>query len=271
MALTPLQRDICRRLAARRLASGESYVAGGAALQEALAADRVSRDIDIFADTAEAVAAAWDGDREALKAVGYDVAVLRERPGYVEARVAHGRDAVRVEWAQDSAFRFFPLVEHPDFGLALHPFDLSTNKVLALVGRLEARDWIDVIECAEHLQPLGYLAWAAAGKDPGFTPQGILAAAGRSSRYTHAEIESLDFSGAVPNVADLSVRWHRHLRQADDICALLPPDCVGHAVLTQDGALFAGDPPDLTSALGRRALVFHPGRIRGAFPQLKTR
>ena len=33
------------------------------------------------------------------------------------------------------------LVEHPDFGLALHPFDLATNKVLALVGRLEACAW----------------------------------------------------------------------------------------------------------------------------------
>ena len=32
-------------------------------------------------------------------------------------------------------------------GLALHPFDLATNKVLALVGRLEARDWVDVLTC----------------------------------------------------------------------------------------------------------------------------
>jgi hypothetical protein len=64
-------------------------------------------------------------------------------------------------------FRFFPLVEHDDLGLTLHPFDLATNKVLALVGRPEARDWIDAIDCHERLQPLGYLAWAACGKEPG--------------------------------------------------------------------------------------------------------
>jgi hypothetical protein len=54
---------------------------------------------------------------------------------------------VLVQWARDSAFRFFPLVEHDIFGLTLHPFDLATNKLLALVGRREARDWIDIVEC----------------------------------------------------------------------------------------------------------------------------
>src|SRR5262245_44561303 len=33
-------------------------------------------------------------------------------------------------------YRFFPLLEHPDFGLTLHPFDLASNKVLGLAGRL---------------------------------------------------------------------------------------------------------------------------------------
>jgi hypothetical protein len=45
-----------------------------------------------------------------------------------------------MEWARDSAFRFFPLVENSELGLVLHPFDLAVNKVLALVGRGEARD-----------------------------------------------------------------------------------------------------------------------------------
>jgi len=48
-----------------------------------------------------------------------------------------------VEWARDSAFRFFPLIEHEELGATLHQFDLATNKVLALAGRLEVRDWVD--------------------------------------------------------------------------------------------------------------------------------
>ncbi len=55
MALTPLQRDVCRLLAAHRIASGESYVAGGAALNTLLGAPRASRDVDIFHDSDEAL------------------------------------------------------------------------------------------------------------------------------------------------------------------------------------------------------------------------
>ena len=138
MALTSLQRDVCRLLAAARRESGESYVAGGA----------------VFHDTAEAVARSWDRDRATLERSGYAVRTVRERPEYVEAVVSRQAQDLVVEWARDSAFRFSPLVEDDDLGLTLHPFDLATNKVLALVGRLEARDWIDVIDSHERLQPL---------------------------------------------------------------------------------------------------------------------
>ena len=42
MALTTLQRDVCRLLADNRIASGESYVAGGAALNELLSTSRLA-------------------------------------------------------------------------------------------------------------------------------------------------------------------------------------------------------------------------------------
>src|SRR5439155_15582863 len=131
MAITPFQRTLCCLLAETRIASGESYVAGGVALNEILAAPRRSRDIDLFHDTDAALQASWDADRALLEKNGFKVTVLRERPALVEARVASGRDVVVVEWARDSAYRFFPLVQHPELGLVLHPFDLATNKVLA--------------------------------------------------------------------------------------------------------------------------------------------
>lgn len=112
MALTDFQRHVCRILAGQRLASGESYVAGGNALNEALASSRVSRDIDLFHDTASALEASWTRDRAVLTGEGLSVRVLRERPALVEAEVAHHDDSVVVEWTRDSAFRFFPLVQH---------------------------------------------------------------------------------------------------------------------------------------------------------------
>ena len=48
-------------LAQARIRNGESYLAGGATLNELLQAPRVSRDIDMFHDTEEALAAARTG------------------------------------------------------------------------------------------------------------------------------------------------------------------------------------------------------------------
>jgi len=269
MALTRFQRTVCRLLADHRIASGESYVAGASALNELLDASRVSMDIDLFHDTDAALEASWEGDRRLLQAQGFAVRVVRERPFFVEAEVARGDETVLMQWARDSAYRFFPLVSHPDFGLTLHPFDLATNKVLALVGRLEVRDWVDLIHASERLQPLGYLAWAACGKDPGFSPAGILEQAGRSSSYSVAEVLALAFAAEPPDPAQLSRRWHSALAAAKRIVESLPPGEVGRCVLDREGTLYTGDAHALRGALDRGALVFHSGRIRGALPEIK--
>ncbi len=268
MAITPFQRRLCRLLAETRIASGESYVAGGVALNELLAAPRRSRDIDLFHDTDTALQASWDADRALLEKNGFDLRVLRERVGLVEARVSQGSDTVLIEWARDSAYRFFPLVRHADLGLVLHPFDLATNKVLALVGRLEPRDWVDVIECDARLQPLGYLAWAASGKDPGFSPKGILEEAARGSRYSAPEIQALDFGAEPPDPAALSRRWHSSLATARRIVDSLPFEEVGRCALTETGDLIRLDLAALLAALEQGRVRFHAGSIRGALPRV---
>ncbi len=169
MALTDYQRGILALLAARRIERQESYLAGGAALTAATASARLSRDIDLFHDTREALLSTWEDDRRILQSEGYDLDVKRQAPTFVEAFVRKDGSVVSVEWAVDSAFRFFPLVRGPESLPSLHPFDLATNKTLALIGRLEPRDWIDLIACHDRIQQLGFLCWAACGKDPGRT------------------------------------------------------------------------------------------------------
>jgi hypothetical protein len=193
--------------------------------------------------------------------------VAVERPSFIQATVQGRNESVVLEWARDSAFRFFPLVEHPDFGLTLHPFDLATNKVLALVGRLEVRDWIDVLQRDVRLQPLGYLAYAACGKDPGFTPGGILDHAARA-RYSAVEVAALVFGGAAPDAADLSRRWRRALALGRETVDALPAEAAGHCVLWRGGGLFRGELAELASALSAKEIRFHPGSIRGALPRL---
>ena len=271
MALTEFQRHICNLLARNRRAGGESYVAGGVALNELLGGRRISRDVDLFHDSDEALRATWDADRGLLESAGLQIDVLRERPGFVEARIRRKADTVLLEWSRDSAFRFFPLVENPEFGLVLHPFDLATNKVLALVGRLEVRDWIDLLQCDDRLQPLGYLAWAACGKDPGFGPLGILEEAARSGRYSAAEVRALEFDGPPPDIAALSRRWHQALAAAHEVIAALPSAAVGQAVLDDRGNLFRGSPDEIGQAVASKRIRFHEGAIRGVWPKVNGR
>ena len=117
MALTGFQQAICRLIAANRLEQGEAYVARGVALNLLTGGRRISRDIDLFHDTLEALDATWRADRKLLESHVYELRSIHERAGYVEAVVGRGPDTVLVQWTRDSAFRFFPLVEHEELGL----------------------------------------------------------------------------------------------------------------------------------------------------------
>jgi len=265
MAVTEFQSGILKLLAARRHAKGESYVAGGVALNLVLATPRRSRDIDLFHDTTEALADTWASDRAALRSAGYDVVVRREAESFIDAQVSMGDEGTAMQWTRDSAFRFFPLVEDSLMGLTLHPFDLATNKVLAMAGRSEVRDWVDVLNCDTRLQPLGYLVWAACGKDPGYNPMSLLAII-RRQHYSEAEVRTLDFEGRPPDAAALGRTWHNALDVAAAVSRLLPAEQVGTCVLSQQHELYRGDPESLAESIEQGGLFFHNGQIRGSWP-----
>ncbi|MBA4387233.1 MAG: hypothetical protein C0404_04585 [Verrucomicrobia bacterium] len=254
-------------MARRRLEDGESYVAGGVALNAAMNAARISRDIDLFHDTAEAVQTAWEADRRAFASAGFDVKAARQTEGFIEAMVSRGSETVMVQWTRDSAYRFFPLVMDEELGLVLHPFDLAVNKALALVGRLEVRDWIDIINSHDRIQNLGYLFWAACGKDPGYSPTLLVAEAGRSSHYSKEEVDALSFAGAAPDARALSCIWRDMLREAAEIVDLLPPEHVGTCVMDENGFLLKLGKTGLEEAMRLSRVRFHAGSLRGSLPR----
>lgn len=270
MALTDFQRRVCRLLAERRIASGEQYVAGGLALNEALGGTRISRDVDLFHDTDEALAVSSEADCEALAKAGFSIEWTRRLHGLVEVTLRDSADeALELQWVRDSAFRFFPLVMHAELGLMLHPFDLATNKVVALVGRVAVRDWVDILTCHERMSPLGCLAWAASGKDPGLGPLFIIDEASRTARYAAPEFDTLVFEGAPPDREQLGRLWRGALADARVMIDALPPAEVGRAILDGEGEPFRGDAPALASALASGMLRFHPGAIRGTLPTVR--
>ena len=100
---------------------------------------------------------------------------------------------------------------------------LALNLLLAL------RDWVDVINSHAKLQPLGYLMWAACGKDPGFSPGSLLAHARRTGRYSALELAQLQFEGDPSDAAALASDWHAMLTQAGEIIDTYPPSSLATA------------------------------------------
>jgi hypothetical protein len=270
LSATAYQRNVCKTIAANRIASGESYVAGGVALTSLLSAPRLSSDIDVFHEAAEAVASSYLVDRSALEHAGYTVELRADRVTFIDCTVSMDEESVILQWVYDSAYRFFPLQTHPDFGLTMHPFDLATNKVLALVGRLVVRDWVDVLQCNASLQPLGYLAWASCGKDIGLSPTFIIDQAHRSGRYTQIEVDQLEYEGEKPDASEMAVRWKHMLTDAERIIDVLPAEEVGACVLDIDGNLLQSGPDELIKRLARNEVRYHHGSIRGAYPVIKS-
>lgn len=267
MALSEFQSSTLKLLAKNRRVSEGSYVAGGLALNYSLKTPRLSRDIDIFNDSIEAMHTSWRLDRETLINEGYSVKVLREIRTFIEAEVSKGSERTEIQWGTDSSFRFFPLCEDETTGFTLHPIDLAANKLSALVGRTEPRDWIDVIESVKNLQPLVYLLSAACGKDPGFSPASMLEYAARR-RYTQIEIDENIIPSGIYDAAELCKFWREAVDHAREEVLLFPRDKAGTCVLDKFGNPFRGDMTELFSAIDSGDVIFHEGHIYGAWPRI---
>lgn len=84
-----------------------------------------------------------------------------------------------------------PSVRDPLGGLLLHPVDLAINKVPALTGRDEPRDFVDTLFVHRTVLPLAGLCWAAVGKDPGLSPLSLLELLKRRGRYRPEDFDRL--------------------------------------------------------------------------------
>lgn len=261
MPLTPFQEGVLRLLAENR--QEDSYLAGGGALHGAPNSLRYSQDLDFFHDSERRVAEAFEADRSLLQAEGYQVKVEYSLPGNVRAMVSRGEDRTRVDWAHDSAWRFMPAVRDETGGFRLHGVDLAINKLLALAGRDEARDYVDVLDSHERILPLGAQIWAAAGKDPGLSPHAVLELLKRRGRPRQSELDRLH-SARPLDAEEAKGRWLRALEQAETFVSSRPAAELGCLYFHQESGGFREPRADRT--LEEQGLALHFGRPGGVLP-----
>jgi hypothetical protein len=258
MPLTGFQRDVATLLAANR--TEDSYLAGGAALHIEPNSQRFSNDLDYFHDSTERVASAFEKDRTTLLEAGFSVDIEMNQRGFIRAVVSKNGGSTKVEWAHDSAWRYMPPIKTAQVGVQLHPIDLAVNKILALAGRDEPRDFLDIMYIHDEILPLGALVWAAVGKDPGFTPLSLLEIIRRRGKYRPEDFTRLHLARPV-DLVSLKTRWLAALEQCEAF--------ISARTATEAGCLYYSREKDsfVMPAKGEEA-VPHYGRPGGVIPSI---
>lgn len=261
MPLTDYQKKLARLLALNR--TEDSHLAGGAALHFTPQSIRYSNDLDYFHDSVERVATAFTADEAELKRSGYTIELEIKQPGYIRARVFNATGATKIEWSHDTAWRFLPTIHNADLGYVLHPVDLAINKILALAGRNEPRDFLDAIHVHQTILPLGALCWAAAGKDPGFSPNSLLELLRRRGRFQQNDFDRLKLVAPV-HLNELKSNWLEILETAKLFIESRPADevgCLYYSAQTQ--AFYAPTQNDTTCQI-------HFGQPGGILPKIEN-
>ncbi len=153
-------------------------LAGGGALIARGDVDRLTRDLDFFTVEPGQVDRLLPVFEAALRAAGFDVAEERVAAGFARLVVSDGGERTGVDLAADA--RLLP-AEASDLGLLLNVEESAVDKVLAIFGRAEARDFVD-LAALEPRFGLDHLCELARAKDLGFLRSVFLDMLGRFDR-----------------------------------------------------------------------------------------
>lgn len=182
--LSDLQSRIARIVAGLPEADGFALAGGGALILRG-AVDRRTRDLDYFATSPDEVDALVPALEGALVENGLQVSRVQVATGFARLLVDGDGDQTLVDLAADA--RLLP-PEPSAYGKILSGEELAADKVLAIFGRAEPRDFID-LAALEPTWGLEHLCALAAAKDLGFDPKVFAQMLGRFDRLSRDEFE----------------------------------------------------------------------------------
>ena len=263
MPIGDFEKGILRLLAANR--NPESFLAGASVLLRDENSHRWSQDIDLFHDTSESLSTAAVADTAVLEKNGFKVIWDHVHPTFRRALVSKNDLMTKLEWVFDSAFRFFPVEPDIEVGYVLNFWDAATNKLLALAGRGELRDYLDVLQIDRLHMSLGGLAWAACGKDIGYTPQFLIQEAQRLTHYSASLLQKIKLREPV-DLMECKKQWLSTAFNAEQLINRLPAEEVGCLYLDPTGKPVTPDPDSEEFP----TLTRHFGSIRGAWPVIRN-
>jgi len=165
--LSPTQKEIIEIFA--QLPDVEYfYLTGGTALSVFYLFHRLSEDLDFFTPEEHLITYLGDNLKINLEKNNFQVNIIRKFKSFYEIITAKRDESTRIHLALDSPFRF----EKPiltELGIKVDSFlDIATNKLTALYGRFEVRDYVDIyFLIKEGHYSLENLIQKTKEKDPG--------------------------------------------------------------------------------------------------------
>jgi predicted nucleotidyltransferase component of viral defense system len=166
-ALTPAQEQLIRAFFAH--AEG-FFLTGGSALAGYYLHHRTSADLDFFTASDETFRHGRRFLAAAVHDIGATMEVVREYPGFAELQAIVGGERIRVDLVHDTS----PQVKSEKLlveGAVVDTLeDIGANKICAIVGRSEIRDYIDLFFLERAGQRPQEAIARAQEKDPGVEP-----------------------------------------------------------------------------------------------------
>jgi len=158
------------------------YLTGGTALAEFYLGHRLSFDLDFFTSQGDLILPFSYQVEGICRQKGLPVSITRRFATFVEFLLTSGSQALRVDLALDSPFRFAPPL-FSEYGVWVNNFtDLKVDKVLAYYGRAEPRDAVDLYFLLQQ-EPIDPLLSQAAQKDTGFDLYWFAVALNRAQEF----------------------------------------------------------------------------------------
>ena len=140
--LTPFQKTILKGFTGIE-ESKAFYLTGRTALLVFYLAHRLSEDFDLFTSDEPLISIVARKFTSKLETLDIQAREIRNFASFWEAVASEGDESFKIQLAYDSPFVLEQAIEKDN--LRIHSFaDLAAGKLLALFGRAEERDFIDV-------------------------------------------------------------------------------------------------------------------------------
>lgn len=213
--LTPLQSSLLREIGGSPL-KDLFYLTGGTALSAFHLGHRYSEDLDFFTPDPTAIERVPPLLQQIAQALDSEITFTRRLDSFLDGfLLSASGERVEMDFAQESPFRLEPTQLDKEFGIQVDSVvDISANKLSALFGRAESKDFVDVYFICQEVMSRDKLLELTRQKHLGIDDYWLAVALKRAERV--ALLPRMIKPLSLPQMKEYFLDWARELAENVD-------------------------------------------------------